>query len=61
MLVEIRKVLPFILHETNYVQPEIFGRYLQKFFCFVLGYSHYLMGFLICLFYLRLLFLYILL
>ena len=60
MFLETRTVLPFILHEADYFEPEIFGRYLQKFFCF-LGYSHYLMGFLIRLFCLRLLLLYILL
>ena len=35
MLLETRRVLPSILHETDYVEPKIFGRYLQKFFCFV--------------------------
>ena len=44
MFLETRTVLPFILHETDYFEPEIFGRYLQKLFCF-LGYSHYLMDF----------------
>ena len=30
MFLETRRVLPFILRETDYVEPEIFGRYLQK-------------------------------
>ena len=35
MFLETRKVLPFIFHETDYAELEIFGRYFQKFFCFV--------------------------
>ena len=35
MFLETRRVLPFILHETDYVEPEIFGQYLQKFCCFI--------------------------
>ena len=35
MFSETRKVLPFILHETDYVESKIFGQYLQKFFYFV--------------------------
>ena len=62
MFLETMRVLPFISHETDYLEPRIFGRSLQKFFLFSFsGYSHYLMRFLICLFYLSLLFLYILL
>ena len=57
MFSETRKVLPFILHETDYVESKIFGQYFAKVFLFCfLGYSHYLMGFLIRLFCLSLLF-----
>ena len=37
MFLETRRVLPFILHETDLVEPEMFGRYLQKFFVLIFG------------------------
>ena len=62
MFLETMRVLPFILHETDHLEPRIFGRSLQKFYLlFFSGYSHYLISFLIRLFCLSLLFLYILL